>query len=215
MTNGIPVRPGENAVGVTDRKEKILREVPAGMRETGLDILGVGCGAGIFGRRLAGEPGIRKVVALDPMTESAGPADERSGAAIEILRRKEKRFPFADETFDVSLSTSALPRIPVPSRFAFVSEIKRVTKRGGKIVFLEPNPWNPLTRFLYPDSRGSRRISPRELADLARRNGLKVLGTRYFVFMPRALERVLRADGFLKRCPLGIRYGVITERAGG
>ncbi|OQA40005.1 MAG: hypothetical protein BWY49_01141 [Candidatus Omnitrophica bacterium ADurb.Bin314] len=152
MTNGIPVRPGENAVGVTDRKEKILREVPAGMRKTGLDILGVGCGAGIFGRRLAGEPGIRKVVALDPMTESAGPADERSGAAIEILRWKEKRFPFADETFDVSLSTSALPRIPVPSRFAFVSEIKRVTKRGGKIVFLEPNPWNPLTRFLYPDT---------------------------------------------------------------
>ncbi len=51
-----------------------------------------------------------------------------------------EKLPFEDNTFDVVVSAWVLEHLPNPKES--FSEIYRVLKPGGKVVFLTPNVWN-------------------------------------------------------------------------
>ena len=81
---------------------------------------------------------ITKIVGLDPGLEMHRLARKRiakSGMAVELVGLSAERIPFETGSFDTVVVTYALCTIPDP--MAALKEMRRVLKRGGKLIFCE------------------------------------------------------------------------------
>ena len=81
---------------------------------------------------------VEKVFALDPfmhLPERTAERIARSGLDVELVQAGAESIPFEDKTFDTVLMTYTLCSIPQPE--AALSEIRRVLKTGGRLVFCE------------------------------------------------------------------------------
>ncbi|MBI4022809.1 class I SAM-dependent methyltransferase [Candidatus Berkelbacteria bacterium] len=95
-----------------------------------------------------------------------------------------KRLPFADESFDISVSFSTIEHIPThDGRQAALAEMVRVTKRGGHVILTEPNRYSLFyLRHRANQRRGDRTdygysyfFTPWELKRFLQRAGLEIL----------------------------------------
>ncbi|WP_136419169.1 class I SAM-dependent methyltransferase [Herbaspirillum sp. ST 5-3] len=81
---------------------------------------------------------VETIVGLDPGVEMHPLARKRalkSGISVELVGLSAERIPFDDGSFDTVLVTYSLCTIPDP--VAALKEMRRVLKRGGKLVFCE------------------------------------------------------------------------------
>lgn len=138
---------------VTEERRKALADVSG-------DVLEVGFGSG---HNLPCYPSaVRRVVAVDPSTESAKLAHKRIAAsrfAVEYVPLEGEKIQAPDASFDSVVSTFTLCTIPDPA--AALAQMKRVLKPGGKFFFVEhgrsPEPgvqrWqdrlNPCQQFMF------------------------------------------------------------------
>jgi phosphatidylethanolamine/phosphatidyl-N-methylethanolamine N-methyltransferase len=107
-------------------------------------VIEVGVGTGIS---LPLYPRGCKVVGIDlttKMLEKAVEKKERHGLSnVELFEMDAENMTFADNTFDHSLAAFVISVVPNPEKM--VSEMKRVTKRGGNILifnhFSSKNPF--------------------------------------------------------------------------
>jgi len=106
------------------------------LADVGGDILEVGFGTGL---NLAHYPGqVRRITTVDPNPGMDGLARGRIAASgIEVDRRSlgGEELPFDGGTFDCVVSTWTLSSIPEVGRA--LSEVYRVLRPGGRLVFLE------------------------------------------------------------------------------
>jgi len=119
----------------------------------GEKILDVGCG---WGRILVG---LRKffphsyLVGIDiipqllerakkVIKEEIGNLDK-----LELLVADIDQLPFQDDTFDKVIAIRILQYVPDP--YYSLNELKRVTKKGGRVVITVPNKLNPRQLFFY------------------------------------------------------------------
>jgi ubiquinone/menaquinone biosynthesis C-methylase UbiE len=132
------------------------------------DVLDVGCGSGIATQLLA-EAGAN-VTAVD-LTSWAVETTRRRLAAFglqaEVRQEDAERLPFADESFDLVFSWGVIHHSSDMDRA--LSELVRVTRRGGSIVLMVYHR-RSLFFLVY---RGFQRFLP-----LARRLGLHFEGAR-------------------------------------
>lgn len=106
----------------------------------GEHVLDVGCGTGIFTLDLL-EAGAR-VTGLElslPMLRRAG--QKAAGRAFHMVRGDMRRLPFADGTFDKTVSVTAIEFLD--DACAAVAELFRVTRRGGAVVVASLNSLSP------------------------------------------------------------------------
>lgn len=101
--------------------------------EPGESVLDVGCGTGYFTRRFAGEPGLR-VVGVDPNASWLEFARTHGAGHEHYLLGTAQALPFADRSFDHSISVAALCFVADPKRA--VREIVRVTRKRFAIGLL-------------------------------------------------------------------------------
>lgn len=81
---------------------------------------------------------IERLVAIDPGLEMHPLAQKRAaraGLTIELVGLSAEKLPFDADAFDTVLVTYALCTIPDP--LAALREMRRVLKRGGRLVFCE------------------------------------------------------------------------------
>ncbi len=90
--------------------------------------------------------------------------------------------PFANDTFDVSISMSTIDHLPTSyARQKAVDEMARTTKRGGYVIVTVPNWWNlPYAAGIWKMSREKTLhygytylFSPSEIRGIGRRAGLE------------------------------------------
>lgn len=99
---------------------------------------------------------VEKIVGLDPALEMHRLAQKRvkrSGLAVELVGLSAEQIPYDAGSFDTVLVTYSLCTIPDP--VAALGEMRRVLKRGGKLLFCEHG--------LAPDAsvrRWQRRLNP-------------------------------------------------------
>lgn len=193
-------------------------------------ILNVGCGEPIdelfFARRK-----IRAWIVLDSNLKMLQMArtileHEASGQVLGLVQftaGDATYLPFADESFDVTLSFSTLEHIPDPrEREMAMREIVRVTKQGGHVVITVPNRYS----IFYFTHRRNIRLGisdygyaylygPFELRKILRKLNLEILqfGSELNAisvlpsFLPWQLRRVLRC-----LCYFGERIGYLAKK---
>lgn len=120
------------------------------------DVLDIACGTG-YGLAYLSR-GARSVTGVDVDIEAARQAlSECETDKTRVLLGDGTNLPFCDESFDVVTSFETLEHLHV--RSGFLSELKRVLKRGGMLVLSTPNanytepvngrPSNPFHIFEY------------------------------------------------------------------
>lgn len=176
--------------------------------QAGERALDVGCGTGIYLLRLAAM-GL-SCTGIDPsgkMLQIAGEKAKRAGLEVELVRGVAESLPFADSSFDLVFSVTAMEFFSDPGRA--VGEMIRVTRDGGRVgigVLNLASPWG-FRRKLRDSVRGglfreAHLYTPGELRGVAPFE--EVIGA---VLLPRftppplipRLERMERA--LLKRAP--------------
>ena len=100
---------------------------------TGMKVLDVGCGTGLYALDLAARGlDVTGVDISRPMLERAGAKAQDAGLDVTFLEADALRLPFKDQSFDAVLSVTALEFAPDLS--TALHEAFRVLKTGGRLV---------------------------------------------------------------------------------
>jgi len=118
-----------------DRKARLMIK-RLGLKP-GLKVLEIGCGTGEYTKRIARSNA--DIVAIDISPELLEVAkDKQKDVTFKV--DDAENLSFKDKSFDVVLGCSIIHHLNIKPVF---SEIKRVLKPGGKMMFYEPNMMNP------------------------------------------------------------------------
>ncbi len=192
------------------------REAETGPPLSGLTVLDIGCGAGLFAEPLARLGG--EVLGIDPAPASIGVARrhaEETGAKLSYRVATVEQL--ADETarFDIVAAMEVVEHVADPARF--VAEAGSLLKPGGLFLASTLNRTlrsfalaivgaEYVLRWLEPGThRWEQFVTPEELAVATRQAGLKVIDRRGVSYDP--LRRAWRLSG-----DLGVNYQLAAKK---
>ena len=140
-------------------------------------VLDVGCGTGalaIAAKELVGADGsVSGVDASPEMIQRARTKAVKAGLSLDFREGSADALPYADERFDVVLSTVMLHHLPMATRTAAVAEMRRVTRPHGRVLLIDfaggRNGKGPLLHF-----HRHGHVEPRVLEELVTGAGLRV-----------------------------------------
>ena len=107
----------------------------------GESVLDVGCGTGslaLEARRQVGASG--RVCGIDASPEMIARATRKArkaGLDVEFANAPAQELPFEDGVFDVVVGTLMFHHLPRPSREQCAREMRRVAKRGGRVLVVD------------------------------------------------------------------------------
>lgn len=193
--------------------------VEIGKITSGDRVLEIGCGTGLFTRKVAERTGAH-ITGVDVSAGLLAAARKlTSSPRIEFVEGDAMHLPFEEGTFDVVFGSSVLHHLDFDQSLA---EIFRVLKRGGRMVFAEPNMLNPqifiqknipFIKKLAGDSPDETAIVRFTFASRMKRIGFKNVTIFPYDFLHPAIPAVLvplteRIGNFIERIP------VVKEIAG-
>ncbi len=122
---------------------------PIGTPHTDVTLLDVGAGPGTFAMRAAARFPKLRVIAVEPSRDFARP---RHG--VELACARGEALPLADASVDVAICLSSIRH--VRDRRATLRELRRVVRRGGRLVIVELDPTaSPRRIATHADRLGS------------------------------------------------------------
>ena len=128
----------------------------------GRKALELGCGTGLFLERVARSSA--RLVGMDLSSDLLDKARARVGglAHVSLSRGDAHRMPYPDGSFDAVYGSSILHHLDLSSA---LKEAHRVLRKGGRVVFTEPNILNPQIAFMFlVGPRSFFGLSPDEMA---------------------------------------------------
>jgi SAM-dependent methyltransferase len=176
-----------------------------------LDILDVGCGVGtlhpllrLFQRSLTG---------VDISGSSIAQAAQAQPWA-RYLAYDGARLPFADNSFDFTLTVCVLHHVPPAQHRGFLAEMRRVTRPGGTICAIEHNPLNPLTRLAVlrcPFDEDAILLGAGNAKSLFENAQLGDVAARFFLMLPFRQPAARVFERGFKALPFGAQYAVAGQ----
>jgi ubiquinone/menaquinone biosynthesis C-methylase UbiE len=127
-----------------------------------------------------------------------------------------QRIAAEDDSFGLVFSACVFHHIPHDEHIHWLSELYRVTRKGGMIGIFEHNPLNPLTVYAVkhcPLDDNAHLIRAKELVERYRESGWKEPQVTFHLFFPRALAGLRRIEPFLGGVPFGAQYSVTAIKA--
>lgn len=118
---------------------KTLENVDVG----GAVVLDVGCGSGMFFPEVANRA--KTVVGVDVSKKLLLKAKANAAANVHVVQADADHLPFCDATFGAAFSFTVLQNMPKPAKT--LQEIKRVTRKGGKVAITGLKKAFPETSF--------------------------------------------------------------------
>jgi ubiquinone/menaquinone biosynthesis C-methylase UbiE len=177
-----------------------------------LDVLDVGCGAGVTDVSLT--PRFRSLHGVD-ISEGLLDDARLANPGGTYCSYDGRQLPFLEARFDLTFAICVLHHVSPPQWQAFVQEMARVTRAGGLVAVFEHNPMNPLTRLAVSRCEFDedavllgRRVTEKLLSGA----GLGAAESRYILFFPWAVPFAERIEGAVKRLPLGAQYFVAAQK---
>ncbi|GAB4447104.1 MAG: hypothetical protein OHK0036_00930 [Bacteroidia bacterium] len=103
--------------------------------------LEIGCGSGLFTEKVFNKTNARiMAIDLSPDLLELARKKQLPSDFVEFREENAMQLSFKDETFDVVYGSSVIHHLEMEQA---LKEIYRVLKKGGRIVFAEPNMLNP------------------------------------------------------------------------
>jgi SAM-dependent methyltransferase len=167
-------------------------------------ILDFGCGKGLLSEVLSQFS--TDVTGVDVSLESLrnSVTDQNNCAVFDGTQ-----LPFQDHSFSFAVASCVFHHIDPASRSAILKEIKRVLIPGGKLLIIEHNPYNPVTRFIVNRcefDQDAVLLSMSELKGLLRNSGYRAFATGYFYTFPPQNDFLSYLDSLFSRIPVGAQY---------
>jgi SAM-dependent methyltransferase len=103
--------------------------------EVPFDVLEIGAGVGRWAATF--DPARTRFTGVDISEGMVEAARENFPLCRFDLLDEEPVFPYGDESFDLSFSVTVMHHNPTPTKRALISEMWRVTRPGGRLMFLE------------------------------------------------------------------------------
>lgn len=206
---------GEAPEYFAEYKIKVLRDVILRMSVASARILDFGSGIG------NSIPHVRRLLPNSVLTcadvsqRSLEVSETRFPSLGRNLLIKGERIPVDDNSFDVTFSACVFHHIPHDEHVHWLSELFRVTRRGGVITVFEHNPLNPLTLRAVntcPFDANARLIRASKFAESYRKAGWQNPDVRYHIFFPRAFSALRVLEPHLSWAPIGAQYSIVAEK---
>lgn len=129
-----------------DRIKRRARSIIQGAElKEGMTVLELGCGTGEYSKEFA--EGNVQLISLDISLEMAKVARSKAGKGVQFVVCNAEQLPFKDDGFDAVVGNAILHHFPDLS--AALQEVRRIKKQPAKIVFREPNLFNPGKFFVF------------------------------------------------------------------
>jgi len=212
----------KNRFFIKIKSDLVARTILAQIGESGKTgkpkILDVGCGNGLcckfissfFGRQAAAceTHGIDLSPAMLEEARKQSPETKfktGDGAAL----------PYEDNTFDACFTICVFHHMEHMKIPAILSEMKRVTKKGGLIIAMEHNPLNPLTQLavsLSPIDKDARLVGHRRLSGFFDHAGIRRHKTRFIIFLPFVNLVTAIFERAFFWLPLGAQYSITGKK---
>lgn len=173
-----------------------------------LEVLDVGCGQGLVHPFLRSIETSLRLTGVDVAGEVIDEA-RRTHPFVHYDIYEGKRLPYAEESFDAAFAIAVMHHVPPKDWAAFVSEMRRVVRKGGYISVIEHNPNNPLTQWVVNNCRfddNAVLLRSGRLARLLRNAGLVDIERRYILFTPFGGTFFRTLEDKLYWVPLGAQY---------
>jgi 2-polyprenyl-3-methyl-5-hydroxy-6-metoxy-1,4-benzoquinol methylase len=117
--------------------------------------------------------------------------------------------------YDLIIVANVMHHLAPHQRQATVHELTSRLNPDGRLVILEHNPANPLTRRIVercPFDKDAVLLAPPEARHYLLQAGLRVVRRDYVVFMPRGLSWLRPLEAWLVWLPLGAQYVIVGEK---
>jgi ubiquinone/menaquinone biosynthesis C-methylase UbiE len=190
--------------------DRMLRSI--GRRPESMAWLDVGCGRGEF-LELAGSH-FATAAGCDP----SGGMLSLGRAFVAHNQPHPTELPFPSRSFDLVTAVCVYHHVPVNSRSALTTEIRRVLSPGGLFCIIEHNPYNPVTRVIVnrcPVDAEAKLLSLNTAAGLVSASGLRPIASEYFLYLPeRCFQKLSRVESLLRRVMLGGQYALLCHSDG-
>jgi SAM-dependent methyltransferase len=194
------------------KADQLRRLVAATPSAEPIEILDVGCGHGLI------HPFLR-----DPNYRLTGV--DVAGEAIRLARQTNpeviyetydgRRLPYPDARFDVVFTICVLHHVPVEQWPAFVAEMRRVLRPGGRVVIFEHNKLNPAVLWVVsriPIDRDAVLLTSWRTRSLVRDAGFQEIACRHILFFPLDAPRLRAFEERLGWLPMGAQYYVTARK---
>jgi SAM-dependent methyltransferase len=177
--------------------------------DSGLNVLDFGCGVGLSLPYLLEQFSGSKIFATDvsevslDMVRARFPQVTIVGSALNTI-----------EKFDLIFMSTVLHHITSSARVEILKKLRANLKPDGRLVVIEHNTYNPLTRRIVsncPMDADAELISMSDIKKLLGAScGFKICETGYCSFFPEPLKVLAKLDRVLKKIPLGGQYFVVA-----
>jgi ubiquinone/menaquinone biosynthesis C-methylase UbiE len=170
-------------------------------------VLEVGIGTGVHAKYILDKNNVKFTgidVSLEMLKRSGKYLD---GYGVSLVSADGIVLPFRDGSFDAVFCNATLHHLVDP--FTGLKEMHRVTKKGGRIVVMEPNLWFPKNLFqalFIPVERNNLQITRKNFSRWSRELKLRDIVIENFIFtipFPRFMFGVYdRIDDLLQEVPI-------------
>jgi 2-polyprenyl-3-methyl-5-hydroxy-6-metoxy-1,4-benzoquinol methylase len=197
---------GESSDYFAEYKARFLARVLAGSAVK--RILDYGCGVGSLARHLVTQFPLASIDGFDPSVESILKIDDSVRGRGSYVSSSQE----LGSDYDLIVLANVLHHVKPTKRQAIFGETFSRLAPGGRLVVLEHNPFNPLTRWAVSQcafDADAILLSSAETRRLFQMAGFKVARRDFIVFFPRWLAFLRRLEPLLHWCPSGAQYAIL------
>lgn len=175
---------------------------------SGLNVLDIGCGVGVYHKLLA--PQVGRLTGVD--VSSACVEKARSacpGVFYDVYDGA--RLPYEDGAFDAAFTICVMHHVPTANWERFAAEMFRVVRPGGLGVVFEHNPRNPLTMRVVnncPFDEDAVLLKSEKTRALLAGAGFAPVKSRHILTIPAAGRLLRTIDGAFSPIGMGAQYYV-------
>ena len=191
-------------------KAKIIESMANGLNKTKhhVRLLDIGCGLGLMERHLRiPNAEITGIDVSEPLLEKA----RINVPGCRFYPFDGQRINDEDNSYHLVFAINVFHHVSINSRFALISEMKRVLRPGGVLAIFEHNKYHPATRYVVSQcafDRDAILLSQANTRSLLQKASLNSIESSYIIFIPWSIRMNRVLEYALGKLPLGAQYFV-------
>jgi 2-polyprenyl-3-methyl-5-hydroxy-6-metoxy-1,4-benzoquinol methylase len=175
-------------------------------------LLDYGCGVGLLSRHLKCRLNHVRIDGFDVSSDSIDRVDQTLRAQGTFSTKLQD----FERDYDLIVLSNVLHHVEPERRSDLIRTVTSLLGANGKIVVIEHNPLNPVTRWAVSQclfDKDAVLLPVREVRNYFCAEGFQELWRDYIVFFPRWLSWLRWLEPSLTWCALGAQYVVVASRA--